>query len=118
MRDEEDIVMTVSDTGIGIPADVRNQVFRAFEKGSGAQTTSVIEADEAGVGLGLTIVKSFVELHGGDVEIKSQPGRGTAVSIRVPVEHKSVIAATEDPILSNNLNDKLAGEAPSKDIVT
>ena len=120
MRDEEDIVVTVSDTGVGIPADVRSQVFRAFEKGSDAQVASGIEAVDAvdsGVGLGLTIVKSLVELHGGAVELKSQPGRGTVVSIRVPVGHHSGIAATGEPGLSDNVDDKSADEASSKDIL-
>ncbi len=84
-REEKNIVITVSDTGVGIPADARKLVFNAFEKGASSALLTEAGEDNAGVGLGLTIVKSFVELHDGTVEIKSQPGRGTTVRIRMPI---------------------------------
>ncbi len=117
-RDKEDIVVTVSDTGVGIPSDARAQVFKAFEKGSIVQASSGVEIDEGGVGLGLTIVKSFVELHGGEVEVKSQPGRGTTVRIRVPAGHHGGLAKTEEPVNSINTDDKRVDVALSKDNVT
>ena len=84
-RKEENIVITVSDTGVGIPADARKLVFNAFEKGESSASLTEAGENNVGVGLGLTIVKSFVELHDGTVEIKSQPGRGTTVRIRIPI---------------------------------
>ncbi|MCH7544164.1 MAG: HAMP domain-containing histidine kinase, partial [Proteobacteria bacterium] len=44
------------------------------------------EGGSTGIGLGLALVKSFVELHGGDVELKSQPGKGATVTCRLPAE--------------------------------
>ena len=92
-RQKDDIVVSISDTGVGIPSEVRDRLFQAFEKGDRGSAVENGEADDSGVGLGLTIVKSFVELHDGEVEVKSQPGRGTTVSIRVPVGH---LGGTED----------------------
>ncbi len=82
-RDGGDIVVSVADTGVGIPMDDRDRVFQAFEKGDTARAETA-EATDTGVGLGLTIVKSFVERHGGTVEVKSQSGRGTTVTCRIP----------------------------------
>ncbi len=85
-RDGDEIVVSVSDTGVGIPTEARERVFEAFEKGDEARTESA-EATDAGVGLGLTIVKNFVELHKGQVEVKSQSGRGTTVTCYIPAGH-------------------------------
>ncbi|MBT6093405.1 MAG: PAS domain-containing protein [Rhodospirillaceae bacterium] len=85
-RNGDEIVVSVSDTGVGIPTDARERVFEAFEKGDEARAGAA-EASEAGVGLGLTIVKNFVELHKGQVEVKSQPGRGTTVTCFIPAGH-------------------------------
>ena len=65
--------------GRGIPAEVIERVFDRFE-------TYTIGSRHRGAGLGLSIVRSLVELHGGTVEIKSQPGKGTIVSCVFPPE--------------------------------
>jgi signal transduction histidine kinase len=73
------MVFTVEDQGVGIPKDQQWRVFERFEtrsQGSGHR----------GAGLGLSIVKSLVELHGGTVSLESEPGRGTSVTVRLP-EH-------------------------------
>lgn len=72
------IVLTVADTGIGIPAPEQEAVFKGFRRGSHP------EARQNGAGLGLSLVKSFVELHGGRVELVSVPGEGTTVTCTVP----------------------------------
>jgi signal transduction histidine kinase len=76
-RDQGMIVFTVEDQGVGIPKDQQWRVFERFEsrsQGSGHR----------GAGLGLSIVKSLVELHGGEVALDSEPGRGTRVTVRLP----------------------------------
>lgn len=93
-RDGADIVVAVSDTGVGIPTEERERVFMAFEKGAG--TGKVEGAADAGVGLGLTIVKKYVEMHGGDVIVKSQSGRGTTVICRIPAGHPGESTAGDD----------------------
>ena len=79
-REDDKLAFTVEDEGCGIPAEYQATVFERFESranGSGHR----------GAGLGLSIVKSLVELHGGDVVLSSTPGRGTKISARLPLVH-------------------------------
>jgi signal transduction histidine kinase len=77
-RDAQAVTFTVKDEGRGIPPDEMAAVFDRFvSRPRGSR--------HRGAGLGLTIVKSFVELHGGTVSIDSAPGRGTTVSCRFPL---------------------------------
>lgn len=70
----------ISDTGIGIPAEALPKVFdRFFRVDSSRSQTS------GGTGLGLAIVQSIMVLHGGKVEIASEPGHGTRVTLRMPI---------------------------------
>ncbi len=80
-RDAEEVRVTVSDTGPGIPPAEREKIFDAFARGS-------IPREGQGAGLGLSLVKRFVELHGGRVELSSPPGRGTAITCHLPIEGK------------------------------
>ncbi len=73
------MVFTVEDQGVGIPKDQQWQVFDRFESRSHG-------SKHRGAGLGLSIVKSLVELHGGTITLDSEPGRGTRVTVRLP-EH-------------------------------
>lgn len=72
-----DVYITVADQGRGIPAEVKEKVFDRFESHS-------LGSSHRGVGLGLSIVRSIVELHGGRVELDSAPGRGTRVTAIFP----------------------------------
>jgi signal transduction histidine kinase len=78
LRKGQDIVFRVEDRGRGIPQAVIDRVFDRFESHGGSA--------HRGVGLGLSIVRSFVELHGGTVELVSEEGRGTIVTCRFPVD--------------------------------
>ena len=69
----------VRDTGSGISADVLPRVFDRFYRADPARSR-----DSGGAGLGLAIVRQIVFLHGGDVRISSEPGRGTTVSVVLP----------------------------------
>jgi signal transduction histidine kinase len=70
-REAERLALTVSDTGIGVAAEDQARIFEKFERGTTRQS---------GAGLGLALVKSFIELHGGTVELRSSPGEGTIVT--------------------------------------
>jgi signal transduction histidine kinase len=73
----EDVRISVSDSGFGIAQDVKANVFDTFSaKGRSGRP--------AGAGLGLALVNRFVELHGGWVEIETEPGRGTTVTCHIP----------------------------------
>jgi signal transduction histidine kinase len=74
-----EVVLSVVDTGIGIPADEQEAVFGRFFRGTEA-TREVIP----GTGLGLAIVQAIVEHHGGTLSLNSAPGRGTTVRVRLP----------------------------------
>ena len=74
---DDRVLITVSDTGIGIAEEEQERVFDKFQtggNGTGAQ----------GVGLGLALVRSFVELHGGSVSLTSEPNVGTTVTCLLP----------------------------------
>ena len=77
-RDRDEVLLTFADTGIGISEQDRSRVFAKFERGSAP------EARRSGAGLGLPLVKSFIELHGGRVELESAPGAGTKVVCAFP----------------------------------
>ncbi len=77
-RQAHSVVFTVADDGIGIPEGLIPGIFRPFE-------TYSAQGRRGGAGLGLSIVKSLVGLHGGDVEITSKEGAGTTAIVRLPV---------------------------------
>jgi len=74
--------LTVQDTGKGMPFDAQARAFDSFESG-----------DRRGAGLGLALVKSFVEMHGGWVALASEPGRGVTVTCHLPVSAPAARAA-------------------------
>jgi signal transduction histidine kinase len=78
-RNEREVTIRVADQGRGIPAEVIERVFDRFE-------THGAGSSHRGVGLGLAIVRSFIELHGGRVAIESTPGAGTVVTCHLPVD--------------------------------
>jgi signal transduction histidine kinase len=81
-RLQDAVVFMVTDQGPGIPPDVRDKVFDWFETHSQGSR-------HRGTGLGLSLVRSFVELHGGTVTIDSAVGRGTTVTCIFPTEAAS-----------------------------
>ena len=72
-------VVTVTDTGIGIPEEDRSRVFERFYRVDKSHSKEI-----GGTGLGLSIVKHAAALHGGTVELESTPGKGTTVRLRFP----------------------------------
>lgn len=74
------LTLVVEDTGIGISPAELQQVFEPFKKGD----AHVAQTAENGFGLGLPIVKGLVTLMGGEIEIHSEPGKGTAVTVQLP----------------------------------
>lgn len=73
----DEIVLTVSDSGPGIPSEMHQTIFSRFDTGAPS-------GQKTGAGLGLSIVESFVKLHRGSVCIKDRPGGGTSVVCRFP----------------------------------
>src|SRR5947207_4657885 len=87
-RTEHSVVFTVTDCGPGIPPDVKDKVFDWFESHSHGSR-------HRGAGLGLSLVRSFVELHGGKVRVDSVVGKGTTVTCDFPSDQAAHRNAAE-----------------------
>jgi len=75
------VAIRVADTGAGIPADQLPTIFDLF-----AQGDRTLDRSEGGLGIGLTLVRSLISLHGGEIEAASEgPGRGSEFTVRLPV---------------------------------
>ena len=75
--DGAEAILTVTDTGAGIPADELPRIWERLYRGDASRS-------ERGLGLGLSLVKAIVEAHGGRVEATSTPGEGSAFVVRLP----------------------------------
>ena len=78
-RENDDLVFSISDTGVGIPKEEQDQLFTRFFRSSVATRLAI-----PGTGLGLVIVKRIVEEHGGTISLVSAPGAGTTVTVTIP----------------------------------
>jgi signal transduction histidine kinase len=83
--ENDDVVLSVRDTGVGISADLLPHVFDVFVQGA-----STLDRSQGGLGIGLSLVRRLAELHGGDIEAESKgPGGGSTFTMRLPrVEHQ------------------------------
>jgi two-component system sensor histidine kinase VicK len=73
------LTLEVRDTGIGIPREEQPRLFSEFFRASNAR-----KLDEDGTGLGLPIIKQIVDRHGGEIQVESEPGKGTRMVVRLP----------------------------------
>jgi signal transduction histidine kinase len=102
-------VIEVADTGVGIDAGELPRIFDRFFRGSHAS-----EARGSGSGLGLSIVKSIVEMHGGTVAVTSRPGAGSTFTVTLPRQPREPGAdgqprvAETSPTVGPNLNPEPA----------
>jgi PAS domain S-box-containing protein len=92
VRQGRDVVVSVRDTGIGIASEHLPRLFEMF-----SQVDSALERSQGGLGIGLSLVKGLVEMHGGTVEVRSEGlGKGSEFIIRLPAEGDPAAAATRD----------------------
>ena len=78
-RDEEECVMlTVRDTGIGIPRDKQSHIFERF-----AQASRAVDSSMKGSGIGLSLCREIVQLHHGEISVESRPGEGSAFTVKL-----------------------------------
>ena len=84
----EQIVMSVEDTGIGIPPEAIGGLFTDFNDAS-----SVTSRSYGGTGLGLAVSRRLANLLNGDIDVESEPGRGSVFTVRLPAELPAVAAA-------------------------
>jgi CheY-like chemotaxis protein len=81
-------ILAVQDDGIGIPPDMLASIFEMF-----TQVDRTLEKSSGGLGIGLSLVKGLVEMHGGLIEVRSDAGRGSEFIVRLPTERRAAQAA-------------------------
>ncbi|MCP4201468.1 MAG: GAF domain-containing sensor histidine kinase [bacterium] len=86
--DTASVRIEVEDTGIGIPSDEKGKLFREFFRASNARRTTAL-----GTGLGLVLVKQTVERHAGELDLSSEEGQGTKVTITLPLDREAALNA-------------------------
>jgi signal transduction histidine kinase len=96
----EEVVLTVRDSGVGIPSDLLPHVFDVFVQGSIS-----IDRSQGGLGIGLSLVRRLVELHGGSVGVSSDgSGLGSTFEIRLPRAEPAL--APDAPVRTSSVADK------------
>lgn len=119
------IIFSIEDTGVGIKEEDQGKLFKAFER-----VDSTITKEYDSTGLGLVLTKRLVELHGGEVWLKSKPGKGSTFFIKLPQgtsdielpdfsdyafassgagDHQSLLLASESPDTNHLLEIYLEG---------
>ncbi|MBN1560193.1 response regulator, partial [candidate division KSB1 bacterium] len=114
-RQEHDVVISVRDTGIGIPADQLSRIFDRFHQVDGSQTRKT-----EGAGIGLALAREMIELHHGAIEVQSESQNGSEFFVRLPLgcahfRQEDIIKGTIDesifeprpiePVPSENLQE-------------
>jgi len=93
--EEHEIIISVKDTGIGIPIEKQEQVFERF-----VQVDKSLAKNKEGSGIGLSLVKSLIEMHEGTIELKSEWTKGSEFIIKLPVR----VLSHEEIFIPNNYN--------------
>jgi signal transduction histidine kinase len=97
-----EVVVTVRDSGVGIPPDMLDRVFEMF-----TQVDRSLERSRGGLGIGLTLVKRLVEMHGGTVSAHSAgPGRGSEFTVRLPIVAASQLRETAPQLASSGAHSR------------
>jgi CheY-like chemotaxis protein len=108
---------TVEDTGIGISEENKKKLFKPF-----TQVDSSIDRKYEGTGLGLSLVKKFVEMHGGNISCESEIGKGTTFVFEIPLkpasnEEKVVETKTDNLKNISGQSSEQISEQPSKKVI-
>jgi signal transduction histidine kinase len=97
-RDGNEAIISIRDSGIGIEASQLPRIFELF-----TQLDASLERTQGGLGIGLTLVKTLVQMHGGTVEARSEGhGLGSEFIVRLPIEGSSAPAASSMPAAASN----------------
>ncbi len=93
-RQDGEAVLSVCDSGIGITAEMQRSIFDLF-----VQVDQSLDRAQGGLGIGLTLVRSLTELHGGTISVASEgPGLGSEFIVRLPVQAAEPVAVPECPV--------------------
>jgi signal transduction histidine kinase len=109
-REGATIVLRVRDTGIGLSREMLSRVFDLF-----VQAERGVARSQGGLGLGLTLVRTLVEMHGGSVSASSEGiGRGSEFVVRLPIDEEAALAAQRAQAANGAGAAKVERPAPSK----
>jgi signal transduction histidine kinase/serine phosphatase RsbU (regulator of sigma subunit) len=100
------IAIAVSDTGIGIAEDKFDQIFGSFQQAEGS-----ISRQYGGTGLGLTVTKQLVELHGGNISVQSTLGKGSQFTFTLPIAQENVAKNSSNRTLKESIITELITSA-------
>ncbi|MBD2039720.1 ATP-binding protein [Microcoleus sp. FACHB-672] len=99
----EQIAITVTDTGIGIPEDKFDRIFESFE-----QVEGTAAREYGGTGLGLAVTKKLVELHGGKISLQSKLEKGSQFTFTLPRSQEQVEATQSSIIIPDTITSEIA----------
>jgi PAS domain S-box-containing protein len=80
-QQDQDVLLSVSDTGVGISRENVERIFERFYRVHSSEGRS-----QEGTGIGLAMVRELVHLHHGDIKVQSEPGKGSTFAVRIPVQ--------------------------------
>eukprot|EP00930_Biecheleria_cincta_P043560 TRINITY_DN298_c0_g1_i1.p1 TRINITY_DN298_c0_g1~~TRINITY_DN298_c0_g1_i1.p1 ORF type:complete len:923 (-),score=142.73 TRINITY_DN298_c0_g1_i1:72-2483(-) len=109
--DDEWVEVSVTDTGTGIHAEALERIFQAFEQEDSSEARC-----QEGIGLGLSIAKEVVEMHGGNISVQSEVGVGSTFTVRLPVTMIDIAKETAKSTTSGvvaNATAKLSTSGPA-----
>jgi len=102
----DSLAITVSDTGIGIPAGKTKFIFESFQQADGT-----VSRQYGGTGLGLAVSKQLVELHGGLIEVSSVEHEGSHFTFTLPLADPSVITVPDHPVARSRMYASVAEQS-------
>lgn len=92
-------VIHISDTGVGMDEETQARIFIPYEQGAYGVS------DGRGIGLGLSICKQLVELHGGTLTVRSEPGKGSVFSFNLPLAGEFIVPLGQPPLHADQIKD-------------
>jgi PAS domain S-box-containing protein len=96
------LCIKVSDNGIGIPEDKQREIFQRF-----CQISNILSRQHEGSGIGLNLVKSLVEMHGGTISVESEFGKGTVFTMNLPIRAISEEESGSKPLAKQDYVEKI-----------
>jgi signal transduction histidine kinase/DNA-binding response OmpR family regulator len=108
-NDTGEVVLQVMDNGVGIPSEQVEQIFNRFYQAGSASTNQY-----EGTGIGLALTKELVELHSGTIQVTSELGKGTEVTVRFPFGNDHLQKANIDTEKSKNIEENSYREVFTK----
>ncbi len=88
------VTFFVRDTGIGIPRETRETIFQEFRQGD-----SSLGRLHGGIGLGLSLSRRLIELHGGSIEVESDADKGSTFTFTIPLQQNRILEAKQDTVV-------------------